>query len=88
MISFTIYFQGIYFYKLTNIFQSDNSKPVFFLQQSDTSILLVKKLNKNDWKEFFNFQVFVHEAEGLPGGDLPDPPDPYVKVVIHIYNNK
>ncbi len=25
-------------------------------------------------------KVFVHEAHGLPGGDLPDPPDPYVKV--------
>ena len=22
--------------------------------------------------------VFVHEAAGLPGGDLPDPPDPQV----------
>ena len=23
-------------------------------------------------------KVFVHEAAGLPGGDLPDPPDPQV----------
>ena len=23
-------------------------------------------------------KVFVHEASGLPGGDLPDPPDPQV----------
>jgi len=27
-------------------------------------------------------KVFVHEAAGLPGGDLPDPPDPYVKVYL------
>ena len=24
-------------------------------------------------------KVFVHEAAGLPGGDLPDPPDPQVR---------
>jgi len=27
-------------------------------------------------------KVFVHEAHGLPGGDLPDPPDPYVKIYL------
>eukprot|EP00092_Neocalanus_flemingeri_P064404 GFUD01078159.1.p1 GENE.GFUD01078159.1~~GFUD01078159.1.p1 ORF type:complete len:1135 (-),score=294.37 GFUD01078159.1:524-3928(-) len=27
-------------------------------------------------------KVFVHEAANLPGGDLPDPPDPYVKVYL------
>ena len=27
-------------------------------------------------------QVHVHEAKGLPGGDLPDPPDPYVKLYL------
>merc|ERR1712192_91173 len=27
-------------------------------------------------------KVFVHEASGLPGGDLPDPPDPQVKVYL------
>merc|ERR1712115_738421 len=27
-------------------------------------------------------KVFVHEAAGLPGGDLPDPPDPQVKVYL------
>jgi len=27
-------------------------------------------------------KVFVHEAAGLPGADLPDPPDPYVKVYL------
>jgi len=27
-------------------------------------------------------KVFIHEAAGLPGGDLPDPPDPYVKVYL------
>lgn len=26
--------------------------------------------------------VKVHEATGLPGGDLPDPPDPYVKLYL------
>jgi len=26
--------------------------------------------------------VTVHEAKGLPGGDLPDPPDPYVKLYM------
>ena len=26
--------------------------------------------------------VTVHEAKGLPGGDLPDPPDPYVKMYL------
>lgn len=26
--------------------------------------------------------VTVHEARGLPGGDLPDPPDPYVKLYL------
>ena len=26
--------------------------------------------------------VTVHEAKGLPGGDLPDPPDPYVKLYL------
>ena len=30
--------------------------------------------------------MFVHEAEGLPGGDLPDPPDPYVKVAVHPFS--
>merc|ERR1712203_24011 len=27
-------------------------------------------------------KVFLHEAAGLPGGDLPDPPDPQVKVYL------
>ena len=27
-------------------------------------------------------KVLVHEAKGLPGGDLPDPPDPYVKLYL------
>jgi len=27
-------------------------------------------------------KVFVHEALNLPGADLPDPPDPYVKVYL------
>jgi len=27
-------------------------------------------------------KVFVHEAANLPGSDLPDPPDPYVKVYL------
>jgi len=27
-------------------------------------------------------KVFVHEAANLPGHDLPDPPDPYVKVYL------
>lgn len=27
-------------------------------------------------------KVTVHEASGLPGGDLPDPPDPYVKLYL------
>jgi Ca2+-dependent lipid-binding protein len=27
-------------------------------------------------------KVFVHEAAGLPGGDLPDPPDPQVKIYL------
>jgi len=26
--------------------------------------------------------VVLHQAEGLPGGDLPDPPDPYVKMYL------
>ena len=26
--------------------------------------------------------VTVHEAKGLPGADLPDPPDPYVKLYM------
>jgi len=26
--------------------------------------------------------VIVYEAKGLPGGDLPDPPDPYVKLYL------
>ena len=26
--------------------------------------------------------VTVHEAKGLPGGNLPDPPDPYVKMYL------
>lgn len=26
--------------------------------------------------------MVVHEAKGLPGGDLPDPPDPYVKLYL------
>ena len=29
-----------------------------------------------------SLQVHVHEAKGLPGGDLPDPPDPYVKLYL------
>ena len=26
--------------------------------------------------------VVLHQARGLPGGDLPDPPDPYVKMYV------
>jgi len=26
--------------------------------------------------------VVIHQAQGLPGGDLPDPPDPYVKLYL------
>ena len=26
--------------------------------------------------------VVLHQARGLPGGDLPDPPDPYVKIYV------
>ena len=32
--------------------------------------------------------VTVHEAKGLPGGDLPDPPDPYVKMYLLPSRNK
>merc|ERR1719376_130753 len=32
--------------------------------------------------------VTVHEAFGLPGGDLPDPPDPYVKLYILPQRNR
>jgi Ca2+-dependent lipid-binding protein len=32
--------------------------------------------------------VTVHEARGLPGGDLPDPPDPYVKLYLLPERNK
>ena len=28
--------------------------------------------------QYLDVQVFIHEASGLPGGDLPDPPDPQV----------
>merc|ERR550532_1673046 len=27
-------------------------------------------------------KMFLHEAQNLPGGDLPDPPDPQVKVYL------
>merc|ERR1711936_1318012 len=27
-------------------------------------------------------KLFVHEAANLPGSDLPDPPDPYVKIYL------
>ena len=27
-------------------------------------------------------KLFLHEAENLPGGDLPDPPDPYCKIYL------
>lgn len=27
-------------------------------------------------------KIHVHEATGLPGGNLPDPPDPYVKLYL------
>ena len=26
--------------------------------------------------------MILYEAKGLPGGDLPDPPDPYVKMYL------
>ena len=29
-----------------------------------------------------SLMITVHEAKGLPGGDLPDPPDPYVKLYL------
>lgn len=29
-----------------------------------------------------SLMITVHEAKGLPGGDLPDPPDPYVKMYL------
>lgn len=37
-------------------------------------------LKYNQDKERLDFTV--HQAAGLPGGDLPDPPDPYVKVYL------
>ena len=37
-------------------------------------------LSYNAGKE--ELRVTVHEARGLPGGDLPDPPDPYVKLYL------
>merc|ERR1719270_1270509 len=37
-------------------------------------------LSYNAGKE--EMSVTVHEARGLPGGDLPDPPDPYVKLYL------
>ena len=37
-------------------------------------------LSYNAGKE--ELSVTVHEARGLPGGDLPDPPDPYVKLYL------
>ena len=37
-------------------------------------------LNYNRPKE--ELKVVVHEARELPGGDLPDPPDPYVKLYL------
>lgn len=29
-----------------------------------------------------NLKVIVHQASGLPGSDLPDPPDPYIKLYL------
>jgi len=34
----------------------------------------------DDHKE--ELKVFLHEAANLPGSDLPDPPDPYVKIYL------
>ncbi len=33
-------------------------------------------------------KVIVHQASGLPGSDLPDPPDPYVKLYLLPEKNK
>lgn len=33
-------------------------------------------------------KVTIYEAKGLPGGDLPDPPDPYVKLYLLPERNK
>ena len=43
-------------------------------------------LSYNAGKE--EMSVTVHEARGLPGGDLPDPPDPYVKLYLLPERNK
>merc|ERR1712226_203936 len=43
-------------------------------------------ISYNGAKEELN--VTVHEAKGLPGGDLPDPPDPYVKLYLLPEKNK
>ena len=32
--------------------------------------------------------VQIHNASGLPGADLPDPPDPYVKLYLLPDRNK
>jgi hypothetical protein len=37
-------------------------------------------LSYNQDKEIL--MINVHEAKGLPGGDMPDPPDPYVKMYL------
>ena len=37
-------------------------------------------LSYNAGKQKLN--ITIHEAKELPGGDLPDPPDPYVKLYL------
>ena len=44
--------------------------------KSGENILMVIKQFQNE------LTVIVYEAKGLPGGDLPDPPDPYVKLYL------
>ena len=48
---------------------------------SSTTCGKIKLSFKYDEKKE-ELNVTLHEANRLPGGDLPDPPDPYVKLYL------
>lgn len=69
---------------------SYNQVKLYFGTQPKTMEICLYGLNtKTSLIEFNLFlqdkeilMINVHEAKGLPGGDMPDPPDPYVKMYL------
>lgn len=69
---------------LTEEWLGDEQPPVDVLRkrnlvQAGNGKIKLNLLYNQDKEEL---KVFIHEVSGLPGGDLPDPPDPQVKIYL------